>query len=91
MKFDMRTSIRQKTTKNEFEIATAIFLLTTTTQTTAQATSGGVRGSHTRGSEGPHHHQQDLTFPYGESRLYWYECYWYLVKKTNHFKHSITI
>ena len=49
----------------------AIFWLTTTTQTTAQATGGsGVRGIRGRGSEGPH--QQDLTiFPYGERRLYW--------------------
>ena len=37
------------------------FLLTATTQATAQATDGGgFRGSHGRGSEGPHHHQQDF-------------------------------
>ena len=37
----------------------AIFLLTTTNQTIAQATGGGgFRGSHSRGRKGPHHHQQ---------------------------------
>ena len=46
---------------NEFEKATAFFWLTTTAQTTAQATGGaGVRGSSGRGREGPHHHQQDI-------------------------------
>ena len=55
----MWTTIGQKTTQNEFEIATAIFLLTTTTQATAQATGGsGVRRSHGRGGGGPHHHHQ---------------------------------
>ena len=35
---------------------------TPTTKTAAQATGvGGVRGSRGRGSEGPHHHQQDFT------------------------------
>ena len=62
MKFGMWTTIGQKTTQNELEIATATFSLTTTTKTTAQATGGGgVRGSRGRGIEGPHHHQQDLT------------------------------
>ena len=43
----MWTTIRQKTTKNEFEIATAA-----TTQTTAKATGGsGVRGSRRRWRE----------------------------------------
>ena len=61
MKFGMWTTIRQKATQDEFEIARAIFLLTTTTQTTAKATGGsGVRGSRGRGREGPHHHQQDI-------------------------------
>ena len=56
------TTIWQKTTYNEFKIATAIFWLTTTTQTTAEATGGaGIRGSRAKGSEGPHHHQQDFT------------------------------
>ena len=60
MKFAMWTPIKQKTTLNKFEIATAIVWLTTTTQTTAQTAGGsGVRGSCGRGREGPHHHQQD--------------------------------
>ena len=63
MKFGMWTTIlKKKTTYNEFEIGTAIFWLTTTTQTTAQATGGGgVRGSRGRESKGPLHHQQDFT------------------------------
>ena len=42
-------------------MATVIFWLTTTTQITAQVTGGGgIRGIHSRGSEGPHQHQQDF-------------------------------
>ena len=63
MKFGMWTTIWQKTTYNEFEIATAIFWLTTTTQIAAQVTGiSGIRGIRGRGSKGPHHHQQDFTF-----------------------------
>ena len=62
MKFGKWTTFWLKTTQDEFEINTTISLLTTTTQTTSQATGGGgVRGSCGRGSEGPHHHQQDFT------------------------------
>ena len=51
----------KKKTYNEFEIATAIFGLSTTIQTAAQVTSGGgIRSIRGRGSEGPHHHQQDF-------------------------------
>ena len=46
---------------NEFEIATSIFWLTTTTQITAKATGGsGVEGSRGKGRVGPHHHQHDF-------------------------------
>ena len=42
-------------------MATAIFLATITTQTTAQTIGGdGVRGSRSRGGSGHHHHQQDF-------------------------------
>ena len=61
MKFGMWTTIGQKTTYNKFKIATATIWLTTTTKTAAQATGvGGVRGSRSRGIEGPHHHPQDF-------------------------------
>ena len=57
MKFGMWTTIWQKN-----NIQWAISRLTTTTQTTAQATGGGgVWGICGRGSKGPHHHQQDFT------------------------------
>ena len=40
--------------------------------TTGGGDGGGVKGSCGRGSEGPHHQQQDFTiFPYGKSHLYW--------------------
>ena len=57
IRFGLGTKLGLKTTENESEIATAIFLLTTTTQTTD---GGGVRGSNGRGSKGPHNHQQDI-------------------------------
>ena len=61
-KFGMWTTIGQKTTYNKFKIATATIWLTTTTKTAAPATGvGGVRGSRSRGIEGPHHHPQDFT------------------------------
>ena len=61
MKFGMWTTIGRKTTLNEFEIATAIFSLTSTPQATAQVTGdSGVRGSHSRGGGGPHHYQQNF-------------------------------
>ena len=57
----MWTTIGQKATYDKFKIAMATIGLTTTTRTAAQATGvGGVRGSRSRGIEGPHHHPQEF-------------------------------